>query len=256
MNNLLHSRPARTLPARPVSSVEPPVIELLRGFPTRLFGAGHSAFTGLDMDEAERRIFLCVLEAMTHPGRIVALPRLGDGHPRSTGPLAPATAALLRTLLEPRSSLWHGPGLDRRALRDWLLQHSSADLAQDARDATFVLTSAAHAHPQLWRRELPGHPPDRASTGPTLLIEVPRLWANPPAPRREPGDAELSPRLRLSVPGLARTTRLAAEGLGRHFWRERMALQAPASPWAVELILICGDHIAAIPRAACVMLED
>lgn len=290
------------------------VIELLRAFPTRLLGhaldalddeaaapaaAGGPATPG-DEDPADRaaaaaaearlrrRVLLAVLEAMTRPGRIVALPRpeepgrrLGTARsPRGEPCCGPDSAAalLLRTLLADPATLWLGHHLAHRGAREWLAEHLPAALPRlqpDPARARLAWLSAADAAPALWRlgsradagpsesgRREDGRREDDESRptdrGRTLLIEVPALLADPAAPRLEPGDAELTPRLRLHGPGGTPPVRLAVGGLGRHFWRARAefgrgeaATEAPA-----ELILLCAGHLAAVPRAARVQLED
>ena len=47
---------------------------------------------------------------------------------------------------------------------------------------------------------------------------------------------------------------LAVGGLDGRFWDARVAL-APAYPRGVELLLACGDRLAAVPRTTRVALE-
>jgi alpha-D-ribose 1-methylphosphonate 5-triphosphate synthase subunit PhnH len=230
---------------------EPPVIELLRGFPTRWAEHGRAAGAEAQEDAVARQTFLGVLEAMTHPGRIVRLPARLNGR---AAPM-PASAALAQALLEDDSPVWLGPGIAAQAV---LLRHRVCG----HRLARFALVQAADAHPRLWHElgadSATGSAPGSADAqeGATLLIEVPGLLADPPPPRCEPGDLELMPRLQISAPGLLRQTRLAIDGLARHFWRERMNQQAGGRPATVEVLLVCADRIAAIPRCARVQLDD
>jgi len=233
---------------------EPPVIELLRGFPTRWAEHGRAAGAEAQEDAVARQTFLGVLEAMTHPGRIVRLPARPNG--RAAPMPASAALALALALLEDDTPVWLGPGIAAQAapLRHRVCGH---------RRARFALVQAADAHPRLWHElgadgatgSAPGSTDDQE--GATLLIEVPGLLADPPPARCEPGDLELMPRLQISAPGLLRRqTRLAVDGLARHFWRERMTHEADGRPATVEVLLVCADRIAAIPRCARVQLDD
>ena len=78
--------------------------------------------------------------------------------------------------------------------------------------------------------------------GATLIVEVDRLG----------GDA--STRLRLRGPGIESAQPLAVTGLSQEFWLWRTRLQA-ALPRGVELLLVCGTQVAAIPRSTRITLE-
>ena len=53
--------------------------------------------------------------------------------------------------------------------------------------------------------------------------------------------------LRLTGPGIEDSSRLGITGLKPGFWAERAAL-APLFPRGLDLILTCGDRLAALPR--------
>jgi alpha-D-ribose 1-methylphosphonate 5-triphosphate synthase subunit PhnH len=72
--------------------------------------------------------------------------------------------------------------------------------------------------------------PDRSTT---LVVEVDAL-------------ADLGA-LTLSGPGIRGTRRLGVAGISCDFWRVRAAL-APLFPRGLDLILTCGDRLAALPR--------
>jgi alpha-D-ribose 1-methylphosphonate 5-triphosphate synthase subunit PhnH len=202
-------------------------------------------------EEAPNRQARCGLEqALSRPGWVVVL-KAAQGDTAAPLPLQPATQALLEVLLEGAPRLWLSPALDGRTTRAWLALHGAAQLAVDRSAASLVLVRAADAQPELW------HAGAGLGTGAaTLLIEVPQLLADPPPPRQEPGDMDLTPRLRLRSGSSPQESRLAVGGLGRHFWRARARWQAEHAAPGADLLLICGQRVAAIPGSAQVWLDD
>jgi alpha-D-ribose 1-methylphosphonate 5-triphosphate synthase subunit PhnH len=101
--------------------------------------------------------------------------------------------------------------------------------------AAFVLIGDAATLPPLDGFALGSDSyPDRSAT---LVIEVTAL--------------DQDGGLRLSGPGIEDTARLGVTGLRPGFWAERAAL-APLFPRGLDLILTCGDRLAAIPRTTSV----
>lgn len=169
-------------------------------------------------------IFRAVLDAMAHPGRLVELPaRLA-----APAPLGAAAGAVALALCDAEAPLWLDPGLAPCA--DYLRFHCGAPLAPPD-IAHFALIGDAHAMPPLDAFALGSDEyPDRSTT---LIVEVARLQA---------GHG-----LTLSGPGIADTARLDVSGLPKRFWAERDLL-AELFPRGLDVILTCGDHLAAVPR--------
>ena len=175
-----------------------------------------------------QQVFRALLEAMSRPGRVQTL----SGLQQMNGPFSPALTATLLTLLDAETSAHLLPMMDGHAARGYLRFHAGVRWAE-AEAADFVVASAAEAAPSLWQRLR--HGTDEApQAGATLVVEVPSLTQ---------GGA-----LRLQGPGIEHEHRLDVGGLTPAFWQERRALQ-PRFPLGIELILCCGDRVAALPRS-------
>jgi alpha-D-ribose 1-methylphosphonate 5-triphosphate synthase subunit PhnH len=168
--------------------------------------------------------FRAVLDAMAQPGRIVTL--TGAAPPDG---LSPAAAIALLTLTDTTTPVHLAGAADNTAARGWLAFHTGAPLGE-AGACTFA------AGP--WDALLPldrfpvGDPayPDRSAT---LIAEVPRL---------APDGA------RLTGPGIADAAWLSLPATAP-FRRNRALF-----PLGVDVILTCGDRLAAIPRST--IVED
>jgi len=173
-----------------------------------------------------QRIFRHVLDALANPGRIVTLdaPAALPAGPFGRGAIGTALA-----LLDFETSIW----LDEAAAAagPHLRFHCNCPLAPSRDQAAFVLIGDPATLPALDGFSLGSDTyPDRSAT---LLIEVAAL---------DPAGA-----LSLSGPGIRDQARLGVTGLRAGFWPERATL-APLFPRGLDLILTCGDRLAAIPR--------
>jgi alpha-D-ribose 1-methylphosphonate 5-triphosphate synthase subunit PhnH len=165
--------------------------------------------------------FRAMLHALSHPGRIVALPDA----PLAPAPLGPALGALALALCDGETALWHDGGAE---VTQWLRFHTGAPLAE-ARAARFLLAT--------------GRPPPFASLalgsdeapqdGATLLLQV--------------GALEAAAGWRLCGPGIATMTELRVSGAPSGFVAERAAV-AGLFPRGLDIILCAGDRIAGLPR--------
>lgn len=181
-----------------------------------------------------QRCFRLILEAMAHPGRVVELP--SDLLPVNESGLTDAAAALALTLLDFETPVW----LDapcRRATA-YLRFHCGVPVVKDTAAARFAFVADLGAIPPLGSFDVGDIEfPDRSTT---LVVAVPELMA-------ERG-------LRLRGPGLKDTGRLAVGGIEAPFWRARAEL-APLFPLGVDLVLVCGRRLAAVPRTTVVEVE-
>ncbi|MEO7243329.1 MAG: phosphonate C-P lyase system protein PhnH [Variovorax sp.] len=197
--------------------------------------------------QAAQLSFRCLLEAMARPGRVQSLPATA-----LAGVEAPAIGvgmcAVLLTLLDADTRLYVDEALPHRELLPYLRFHTGVRLTDDLHDADFVCCSADQARPPLLNAlrhgsdEAPHH-------GATLLIAVSELGNPLPS---TPGG------LQLRGPGIRDCQYMSVGGIGAEFWRTRSALEAQF-PRGVDLVMCCGDHIAAIPRSTHVSsigLED
>lgn len=180
-----------------------------------------------------QQVFRAVLEAMARPGRLQQLPAdtLAGLEPPAFGT---GLGAVLLALLDAETGVWLDPALAGGATGDWLRFHTGVRLLDGRGEAPFAVVPAARADARLWST-LPRGSDEMPQHGATLVVDVPRLAPDGP-------DA-----LALRGPGIADVQRLAVGGLGAAFWRARAALQ-PQFPCGIDLILVCGDTLAALPR--------
>jgi alpha-D-ribose 1-methylphosphonate 5-triphosphate synthase subunit PhnH len=188
--------------------------------PTQAIDAARLAPGFADPVHGAQSVFRAVLDAIARPGRIVAVPE----SILSAAPLAPLgrAAASVRA---------------RDGAADYLRFHCGAPFVTDVSTARFAMAVETGALPPLGAFDLGcDEYPDRSAT---LVVEVAGLAA---ATGRHGGTA-----LTLSGPGIAGTAQLAVEGLPADFWTQRTAL-APLFPRGLDLVLTCGDRLAALPR--------
>jgi alpha-D-ribose 1-methylphosphonate 5-triphosphate synthase subunit PhnH len=170
--------------------------------------------------------FRAVLDAMAHPGRIVQIPTaLPDQLP-----LGPATASVALSLCDIDTPVW----LDAAAAEaaGYLAFHCGAPLAKTPAGASFALIADADAMPPLGGFALGTDEfPERSAT---LVIEVAGLT----------NDHGMT----LRGPGILGETRLDVAGLPARFWSERAAL-AELFPRGLDVLFVCGNALAALPRS-------
>jgi len=169
-------------------------------------------------------VFRAVLGAMSCPGRLF---RAGE---RLTppAPLAPATAAVLLTLVDAETPVQLAA--DLAAAADWIAFHCGAALA--TAPTPFIV--ATHMPPL---DTLDGGTDEAPQNSATLILQIPALGE---------GRAYL-----LSGPGLKETATLRASGLPDDFvpaWAANHAL----FPRGVDLVLCAGDMLTALPRTVIV----
>ena len=171
--------------------------------------------------------FRGVLAAMASPGGVH---EVADGL-RTPAPLAPASAAMLLTLVDIDTPLW----LDDAALpaRDWTVFHTGAPLSQ-ASHARFALALICpdFTHFSSGSDEAP-------EESCTLILQVRTLGTGPA--------------FRLQGPGLREPATLRVDGLPDDF-AARWAANHALFPRGIDIILCAGNQIAALPRS--VRLEN
>lgn len=172
-----------------------------------------------------QRCFRRLLTAMAHPGRIQ---EIGVAVEPPSG-LMPASAALCLTLLDPETPLW----LDAAAAGDealaYLRFHCGCPIVADSRAAAFALV--AGPPPVLERFEAADDlAPERSAT---VIWQVEELTAEGP--------------LRLSGPGIETSQALGVAPLPAAFL-EQWADNGALFPAGLDLVLVCGSRLAALPR--------
>jgi alpha-D-ribose 1-methylphosphonate 5-triphosphate synthase subunit PhnH len=177
-----------------------------------------------------QQLFRAVLDATSHPGRIVSLPAAPVG-PR---PISPAAAAYLLTLADRDTPIWLASTFDRPEVRDFLRFHAGAPIAAVRGEASFGVVAAGMA-PTLDGFDLGTDTyPDRSAT---VVIEVPELRGGPTRRWRGPGIAD-----RASV---------AIAGLADDFWQD-WAANHGLFPCGVDVVFIAGSELCALPRSVAV----
>jgi alpha-D-ribose 1-methylphosphonate 5-triphosphate synthase subunit PhnH len=187
--------------------------------------------------QAAQQVFRAVLEAMSRPGRVQRLPGSALAGLDDAG-LGTGRCAVLLSLLDAETSVWLHPALQRGAALAHLQFHTGVRSTPQAQRAAFAVVDAARASADLWQTlergcdAVPQH-------GATLVVEVPSL--------------ERGLVLDLRGPGVASVQRLQVDGLEAGFWHARAELEREL-PLGIELILTCGDRLAALPRTTRVAL--
>lgn len=186
----------------------------------------HAALPGFaDAVHDAQGAFRGLLDAMSHPGRIVTLPA-----PRAMPPgFDAATAALLLTLCDADTPVW----LDAAATpgAGWLTFQTGAPVAAEPATAAFAVVVASGQMPALDAFDWGSDEVPEASA--TVIVQVAALAA----------DGGWT----LRGPGIATQARLLVAGLSQNWTRDRQAMQA-AFPRGVDVIFACGERVAALPR--------
>jgi alpha-D-ribose 1-methylphosphonate 5-triphosphate synthase subunit PhnH len=174
-----------------------------------------------------QRIFRAVLDAMSHPGRIVALVAAD----RAPGPLHPATEAVCLALVDLETPLWLDATGRTAEVMAHLRFHCGCPIVDEPSQARFAVVADPGRMPDLGRFD-PGTDeyPDRSAT---VIVQVGALVA-------DVGQ-------RLTGPGIASEARLDALGLPEGFW-EGLRANHDRFPRGVDVLLIAGSRLAALPR--------
>ena len=172
--------------------------------------------------------FRSVMDAMARPGsvqRIVA----AAGAPAA---MMSGTAAIALTLFDHDTPVWLDPLMSETSdVTKWLKFHTGAPVVLDSSICGFALIGDASALPALDRFSLGSNEyPDRSST---LILQVESLTQGESLELRGPG-----------IDGTA-VLRAAIEPADLF---ERLAVNAALFPRGIDVVLVHGDSIVAIPR--------
>jgi len=170
--------------------------------------------------------FRAVLDAMARPGQI----RAAGADLSPPEPLAPATAAVLLTLLDYDTPVW----LDSAtaAAREWIAFHCGAPIVSDIAACGFAVALAC---PGL--STMPAGSHESPESAATLVLQVKALGCGR--------------QFRLQGPGLRVPATLAVAGLPTDFagaWQDNHAL----FPRGIDIVLCAGTSLAALPRGVAV----
>jgi alpha-D-ribose 1-methylphosphonate 5-triphosphate synthase subunit PhnH len=173
---------------------------------------------------ASQAAFRALMEVFARPGEI----RRVGGVP-APAPLMPATAALLQTLADYETPVWLDAALAQPAVVDWIRFHTGAPVTDKSMNAAFALIGGALPD---FAQFSPGSDeyPDRSAT---LIVQIERFAGRT---------------LTLQGPGIKTTCGFAAEPLPEDFVA-RLAANRELYPRGVDLVLVAGDEVAALPRS-------
>jgi alpha-D-ribose 1-methylphosphonate 5-triphosphate synthase subunit PhnH len=191
-----------------------------------------------------QRTFRALLEAMSRPGRVQALPDaalkgLRPGDADLAPPVGPGLAATLLALLDAETPVLLAGALGNAAA--WVRFHTGARPAAEGAPVAWAAARAADVDAALLDRLALGSD-EAPQDGATLVVEVDGL------------DTANGIELALRGPGVESVQRLRVAGLPASFWDWRRALRRQL-PRGVDLVLVHGARVAAIPRSTQLEIE-
>jgi alpha-D-ribose 1-methylphosphonate 5-triphosphate synthase subunit PhnH len=171
--------------------------------------------------------FRSVMEAMARPGSVQ---RVAAEVGAAAG-LMPAVAAIALTLCDHDTPVWLDPELAAKGVAEWLKFHTGAPVTAASADASFALVTDAAALPALDSFALGSSEyPDRSTT---VILQVESLSGGRAYDLRGPG-----------IDGVATlNAMIAPDDLF-----ERLAVNASLFPRGIDVVLVHGDALVAIPR--------
>ena len=172
--------------------------------------------------------FRSVMNAMARPGSVQRV-TASVGAPSR---LMCGTAAIALTLFDHDTPIWLDPPLSQASdVARWLRFHSGAPVIADPSVSSFALISDANALPHLNCFSFGSNEyPDRSTT---LILQVESLTQGAEYELRGPG---------IDNSAVLRAT-IAPEDLF-----ERLHINAALFPRGIDVVLVAGDIIVAIPR--------
>ena len=172
--------------------------------------------------------FRSVMDAMARPGSVQRI-AAATGTPR---PMMHGTAALALTLFDHDTPLWLDAAMSATSdAAKWLKFHTSAPIVSDTSAADFALIADPAALPSLDGFSFgTSEYPDRSTT---LILQVESLTDGPA--------------FELRGPGIDGSTILRAAIEPSDLF-ERLSINATLFPRGIDVVLVAGDMIAAIPR--------
>jgi alpha-D-ribose 1-methylphosphonate 5-triphosphate synthase subunit PhnH len=186
--------------------------------------------------QSSQSVFRCVMNALARPGSVQTI----AGVASVPSLLMPATVAVALTLFDHDTPIWFDERLGAEAdIASWLRFQTGAPLTSDASHAAFALIHSARSLPDFETFAL-GTPeyPDRSTM---LVVQVDTFT-----------DGE---GLILNGPGVCGTSRLRVGRLPSDFVA-RMQANRALFPRGVDLLLVCGNELVALPRSTRVAAKE
>jgi alpha-D-ribose 1-methylphosphonate 5-triphosphate synthase subunit PhnH len=182
---------------------------------------------------ASQSAFRALMEAFARPGEIRTLEEVA-----APAPLAPATAALVQALADYETPVWlDGAFAAAPAVAEWIRFRTGAAIVTEARDAAFALIADPLALPEFDSFALGTEDyPDRSTT---VIVQA-ALFKGPA--------------FTLKGPGIKDRQSLAATPLPVDF-AERLRANRELFPRGIDVVLVAGAQVAALPRSVRVVTE-
>ncbi len=192
-------------------------------------GFTHEAF-------GSQAVFRAALQALSHPGRPVSVPREAE-LPRQGNA---ASALLLLALLDADCGLWLSPTLASSDAAMWLRFHTGCRLVNDASEAQFLWVGPSDRLPPLHTlRQGSDAYPDQSAT---CVIDVRSLVGGSDACADT-----LAQHWTLSGPGIRTEAALSVTGLPDDF-AAQWAHNHAGFPRGLDLFLATHDQVVGLPR--------
>lgn len=181
-----------------------------------------------DSVQGSQRVFRAVLDAMSHPGKIVDINDIDD----APVPLNKATAAICLTLVDFETPLWADAEIASSGeAMNYLRFHCGCPVTEDPQAARTGLFADASALTSFERFNCGTD--ERPDLSTTLIVQVEGL--------SETGA------MTLSGPGIKKTRSLGVDGVTGTFW-DAVRRNANMFPRGIDLILTTGKQIVCLPR--------
>jgi len=181
-----------------------------------------------------QQAFRMLLKVMSEPGVIRSL-RQAPG----IDPLAPAGVSVLLALCDQTTSVWLAPVFNSAAIRTNLNFHAGAPVVSEAAEADFVMSTPGQLPPLAQLKAGEAEYPDRSCT---LVVQLEQLDT-------EAGGELIE--LDLRGPGIPGRRRMYVSQPGSELLNYLTERPHPF-PLGLDLILVCGERVAAIPRTTVV----
>ena len=177
---------------------------------------------------AAQTVFRLLLDSMSRPGRIAAVPA------DATAPIGfdPATTAAALTLFDYETGVWLEPAWRAGEAEKYLRFHCGCPIVEETQHAGFAVIMAPLGMPRLGQFSIGSDQyPD---TSATVVIQTTGLANDGP--------------IRLTGPGIKDSTTVGIEGLPDWFWSD-WAVNHGCFPTGIDLIFTAGDRLMCLPRS-------
>lgn len=170
--------------------------------------------------------FRALMDALARPGEIRRIPGV-----TAPAPLMPATAAIVRSLMDFETPVWLDARIAKQAAAvEWIRFHTGAPIAREPANASFALIADAGDMPHFTEfAQGDAEYPDRSTT---IIAQMDAF------------DGEV---FTLAGPGIKTDRAVPLGALPSNFagrWEDNRAL----FPCGIDLVLVAGDEIIALPR--------